>query len=326
MKISFVIPCYRSEHTLEAVVKEIEKTMSERDGYDYEIVLTDDCSPDNVWNVIERLCENDAHIKAVQFTKNFGQHSAILAGCAKADGDAVFCLDDDGQAPVDELFKLVDELEKGYDVVYGTYPEIKQNPFRKFGTWMNNKMAQILLGWPKNVQSTSFLVLRRQIVDEMLKYRNPYPYLEGLIVRVTDRIGAVQVTQRERAYGASGYSLEKLFRLWLNGFTAFSVKPLRIASMCGALFALCGFVYLVFIIVNKFIDPLVAEGYSSTMAVLLLIGGLLMLMLGLVGEYIGRIYICLNNSPQYVVRQVRGGEERGKDKRRQTEERDGKNR
>ena len=314
MKISFVIPCYRSEHTLEAVVREIEATMSERSGYDYEIILADDCSPDNVWGVIERLCENDARIKAVQFTKNFGQHSAILAGCAEADGDAVFCLDDDGQAPVDELFKLVDELEKGYDVVYGVYPEIKQNAFRKFGTWVNNKMAQSLLGWPRNVQSTSFLILRRQIVEEMLKYRNPYPYPEGLIIRVTDRIGTVPVKQRERAYGTSGYSFKKLLHLWVNGFTAFSVKPLRIASLCGAFFALCGFIYLIVIVINKFTNPLIAEGYSSTMAIQLLIGGLLMLMLGLVGEYIGRIYICLNNSPQYVVRQSRGGGEHEKDK------------
>ena len=309
MKISFVIPCYRSEKSIEAVVEEIKLTMAQRKEYDYEIVLTDDCSPDGVWEVIERLCEKDERIKALQFTKNFGQHSAILAGCAETDGDAVFCLDDDGQAPVDELFKLIDELEKGYDVVYGVYPEIKQKRFRKIGTWMNNAMAQVLLGWPKDVQSTSFLVIRRGIVDEMLKYQNPYPYLEGLIVRVTGRIGKVQVTQRDRLYGSSGYDLRKLLHLWLNGFTAFSVKPLRIASMCGLILAMAGFLFLLYIVINRMIDPMVTEGYSSIMAVLLLVGGLLMVMLGLIGEYIGRIYICLNSAPQYVVRQKKNGKE-----------------
>ena len=309
MKISFVIPCYRSEHTLEAVVDEIKRTMAQRKEYNYEIVLTDDCSPDGVWKVIERLCREDGRIRAVQFMRNFGQHSALLAGCAETDGDLVFCLDDDGQAPVDELFKLVDELEKGYDVVYGVYPEIKQKWFRKIGTWMNNFMAQTLLGWPKDVQATSFLVLRREIVEEMLKYENPYPYMEGLIIRATDRIGKVQVTQRERLYGSSGYNLRKLLHLWLNGFTAFSVKPLRIASLCGLVLAVAGFLYLLFIVINRMIDPLVVEGYSSIMAVLLLVGGMLMMMLGLVGEYIGRIYICLNNAPQYVVRRKINGKD-----------------
>lgn len=305
MKLSFIIPCYRSEHTLEAVIAELESVMATRPEDDYEIVLTDDCSPDGVWGVIDSLCEKNPRIKALQFTKNFGQHSALLAGLSAMTGDAAFFMDDDGQAPLDELFKLVDELEKGYDVVYGTYPEIKQNLFRRFGSWMNKKMAEILLDWPKNVDATSFFVCRRIIVDEILKYDKPYPYIDGLIIRATKKIGHVQVQHRERAYGTSGYTLSKLLKLWINGFTAFSVKPLRIASLCGVSFAACGFFYLLYIIIMKILDPTVLAGYSSIMATLLLIGGLLMVMLGLIGEYIGRIYICINNSPQYVIRQMK---------------------
>ena len=304
MKISFIIPCYRSEHTLANVVAELERTMADRDGYDYEIILTDDCSPDNVWQVIESLAENNSRIKAQQFTRNFGQHAALLAGLSIMDGDAAFFLDDDGQAPVDELFKLVDELEKGYDVVYGTYPEIKQNLFRRFGSWMNKKMAEVLLEWPKDVQATSFFVCRRIIVDEILKYDKPYPYIDGLIARATRKIGRVQVQHRERAYGSYGYTFAKLLKLWINGFTAFSVKPLRMASLCGAGLAFVGFAYLIYIIAVKLTDPTVVAGYSSIMATLLFIGGLMMLMLGLIGEYIGRIYICINNSPQYVIRKM----------------------
>ena len=308
MKISFVIPCYRSEHTLPAVVAELESTMARRPEYDYEIILTEDCSPDGVWQVIRSLAEADRRIRAIRFTRNFGQHAALMAGLSAVSGDAAFLLDDDGQAPVDELFKLVDELDKGYDVVYGCYPEIHQNAFRRFGTWANKAMAETLLDWPKGVQATSFLICRRLIVEEVLRYDKPYPYIEGLIIRSTRNIGHVLVHQRDRAEGSSGYTLGKLIKLWLNGFTAFSVKPLRAASFCGMLFALIGFVWTLVIVIVRLTTTDVPDGWTTIVAVLLLVGGLLMLMLGLIGEYIGRIYICMNNSPQYVVRECVPGD------------------
>ena len=308
MKLSFVIPCYRSEHTLSDVVAELKSTMAQRPELDYEIILTEDGSPDGVWQVIRSLAEADSRVKAIRFTRNFGQHAALLAGLAAVSGDAAFFLDDDGQAPVDELFKLVDELDKGYDVVYGVYPEIHQNAFRRFGTWMNNTMAETLLDWPKDVQSTSFFVCRRLIVEEMLRYDKPYPYLEGLIIRATRNIGHVLVHQRDRAEGSSGYTLGKLIKLWLNGFTAFSVKPLRIASLCGGAFAVIGFVWMLVIVITRLVSTNVLEGWTTIVAVLLIVGGMLMLMLGLIGEYIGRIYICINNSPQYVVRECVPGD------------------
>ena len=308
MKISFVIPCYRSERTLPAVVAELKSTMAGRPEYDYEIILTEDGSPDGVWQVIRSLAEADRRIRAIRFTRNFGQHAALMAGLSAVSGDAAFLLDDDGQAPVDELFKLVDELDKGYDVVYGVYPEIHQNAFRRFGTWANKLMAESLLDWPKDVQSTSFFICRRLVVDEILRYDKPYPYLEGLIIRATRNIGHVLVHQRDRAEGSSGYTLGKLIKLWLNGFTAFSIKPLRAASLCGMLFALIGFVWTLVIVIVRLTTTDVPDGWTTIVAVLLLVGGLLMLMLGLIGEYIGRIYICMNNSPQYVVRECLPGD------------------
>ena len=303
MKLSFVIPCYRSERTLPAVVAELKSTMAQRPEVDYEIILTEDGSPDGVWQVIRSLAEADRRIRAIRFTRNFGQHAALMAGLSAVSGDAAFLLDDDGQAPVDELFKLVDELDKGYDVVYGVYPEIRQNAFRRFGTWANIVMAEALLDWPKGVQATSFLICRRLIVEEILRYDKPYPYLEGLIIRATRNIGHVLVHQRDRAEGSSGYTLGKLIKLWLNGFTAFSVKPLRAASFCGVTFAAIGFIWTLVIVIIRLTTTDVPDGWTTIVAVLLLVGGLLMLMLGLIGEYIGRIYICMNNSPQYVVRE-----------------------
>jgi len=303
-RISFVIPCYRSEQTLPGVVNELRLTMARRPELDYEIILVEDGSPDGVWHVIEKFAEEDARIRAIRFTRNFGQHAALLAGLAAVTGDAAFFLDDDGQAPLDELFLLVDELEKGYDVVYGVYPEIRQNAFRRFGSWMNRKMAETLLDWPKDVQATSFFVCRRLIVDEVLKYDKPYPYLDGLIIRATKNIGHVLVHQRERAAGRSGYTFAKLLKLWLNGFTAFSVKPLRIASFCGGVLALVGFLWTIVLVIERLTDASIVEGWTTIVAVLLIVGGMLMIMLGLIGEYIGRIYICINNSPQYVIREM----------------------
>ncbi len=308
MKLSFVIPCYRSERTLPAVVAELKSTMAQRPEVDYEIILTEDGSPDGVWQVIRSLAEADRRIRAIRFTRNFGQHAALMAGLSAVSGDAAFLLDDDGQAPVDELFKLVDELDKGYDVVYGVYPEIRQNAFRRFGTRANKLMAESLLDWPKDVQSTSFFICRRLIVDEILRYDKPYPYLEGLIIRATRNIGHVLVHQRDRAEGRSGYTLGKLIKLWLNGFTAFSVKPLRAASFCGVTFAAIGFIWTLVIVIIRLTTTDVPDGWTTIVAVLLMIGGLLMLMLGLIGEYIGRIYICMNNSPQYVVRECLPGD------------------
>jgi len=304
MKISFVIPCYRSEKSVEGVVTEIQSVLSQRPAIDYEIVMVSDHSPDGVYSVVERLCAADPmHLKGLEFSQNFGQHSALMAGYARAKGDYVLSLDDDGQAPVDAIYEMVDQLERGkYDVVYGTYPEKKHNFFRNLGSQINDMMTVWLLGKPATLKVTSFFLARKFVIHEMLNYAGPYPYLYGLVFRITKNIGEVPVKHRARLDGGSGYTFSKLLGLWMNGFTAFSVKPLRIASYAGMLCAFLGFSFGIWAIVNKLIiHPEAPMGYSSMMAALLFIGGMLMLILGLIGEYIGRIYICINRSPQYVV-------------------------
>ena len=167
MKLSFVIPCYRSENTIETVVQEICDTVATRSGIDYEIVLVNDCSPDGVWQVIKRLAANDNHIKGICLAKNFGQHCALMAGYGQATGDYVISLDDDGQTPASESFKLVDKLEEGFDVVYGYYEHSAQHLFRRFGTWVNKKMAEAIIGQPKTLCTTSFFIMRKFIVEAL---------------------------------------------------------------------------------------------------------------------------------------------------------------
>ena len=303
MKLSFVIPCYRSENTIETVVQEIRETVATRPGTDYEIVLVNDCSPDGVWQVIKKLANEDNHIKGICLAKNFGQHSALMAGYGQATGDYIISLDDDGQTPASESFKLVDKLDEGYDVVYGYYKHSRQHLFRRFGTWVNKKMAEAIIGQPKTLRTTSFFIMRKFIVDEIVRYPNPFAYISGLVFRATKSLGNVEVQHRRRLEGESGYTLAGLIGLWINGFTAFSVKPLRAATFIGVICALVGFLAGLYVVYQKFLNPEIPVGYTSMLATLLFVGGMIMLLLGLIGEYVGRIYISINQSPQYVVRE-----------------------
>lgn len=299
--ISFVIPCYRSELTIEKVVDEINDTMAGLMDYDHEIILVNDCSPDQTFAVIRELCGKHENITGIDFAKNFGQHSALMAGIREAKGEYVVCLDDDGQTPADEVGKLIDALEEGADAVYARYAHKKHSIFRNFGTFMNEKMAEKLLGKPKDLFVSSYFAVKRFVVDDMVRYENAYPYVIGLVLRATRKIVNVDVNHRSREVGTSGYTFSKLINLWINGFTAFSVKPLRIATGMGAFLAVAGFLYGIYTVIKKFFVD-VPLGFSSLMSVLVFMGGMIMLMLGMIGEYIGRMYISMNNSPQYVIR------------------------
>ena len=306
-KFSFVIPCYRSENTIEKVVDEIKSEMAaKRPGDDYEIVLVNDCSPDGVWNVIAKMAETEPNIIGVNLAKNFGQHSALMAGYGKCSGEYVVSLDDDGQAPLDSLNDLILKIEEGYDVVYAYYREIKQNIFRRFGSWMAGLMGKIMLNPPKDMKGSSFYVARGFVIREMCKYKNAFPYLMGLVLRTTRKIAWVETQHRSRLEGTSGYSFWRLLGLWLNGFTAFSVKPLEFSTILGVLFAIAGFVYAIVIVVQRIMGDITVAGWSSIIALMLIIGGSILMMLGLIGEYIGRIYICINDSPQYVIKEIAG--------------------
>ncbi len=305
MKISFVIPCYRSEKTLSDVVDEIKTTMAEI-GHEFEIILVNDCSPDKTFELIKKLAEENDNILGIDLAKNFGQHCALMAGMRHSSGDVVVCLDDDGQTPANEVGKLLDKLEEGYDVCYASYGKKQHSGFRNFGSKVNELMTRIMLGKPKELKVSSYFAAKRFIVDDMLRYEQSYAYVIGLVLRATKNVANVEVNHRARSVGESGYTLAKLFSLWFNGFTAFSIKPLRIATGIGIFCACSGFLYGIYTIIKKLVLVDVQAGFSALMSVLVFIGGMIMLMLGLIGEYIGRIYICMNNSPQYVIREKVG--------------------
>lgn len=284
-KVSFVIPCYRSSKTIGGVVNEIESTMAQL-AYEYEIILVNDSSPDDTFAVISALAEADGHITAVDLAKNFGQHAALMCGIRHSSGDILVCLDDDGQTPADEVGKLLEKIEAGYDVVYASYDHKQHSGFRNFGSRVNAWMTEIMLGKPKELSLTSYFAAKRFIADEMLRYENCFPYVMGLVLRSTKNICNVPVNHRSREQGQSGYTLGKLLSLWMNGFTSFSIKPLRIATYFGALTAVAGFIYALIIVIRHFAVGMAPLGWSSTTALLLILGGVILLVLGLIGEYI----------------------------------------
>lgn len=305
MVLSFVIPCYRSENTVSSVIDEIITVVSEKKEYDYEIIAVNDCSPDNVYDVLKELSLGNKKIKLIDLAKNVGKHAALMAAFSVVKGDYVICVDDDGQCPTDCLWELLEPLDNGYDMAVAKYPKKKQSGFKNFGSRINSLMTRILLEKPKDFVFSNFVARKKFVCDSIINYKNPYPYLEGLSLNVTHNIAFVPMEERDRISGTSGYSFRKSISLWLNGFTAFSVKPLRISSLIGLICALAGFLFGLVTVIRKLCISNISVGWSSTVAIMLFIGGLIMLMLGMIGEYIGRIYISINNSPQYVIRETK---------------------
>ena len=303
--ISFVIPCYNSTKTLGTVTEEITATMSEKmEQYDYEIILVNDCSPDGTtYQAICDLAEKDEHIRGIDLARNFGQPSAVMAGLNQAKGNYIVCGDDDGQTPFCDLPLLFAKLDEGYDVIEAKYTQReKRSWFRKLGTFMNESMATWLINKPKGIVLTTYWVIRRFVADEMIKYPNSYPYLGGLMMRTTQKVCNVNIVHRARLEGKSGYNIRKMLDLWLSGFTSFSVKPLRVTTFLGIFVAFLGVIAGIVTIIRKILDPSILAGYSSLMAVMLILFGILFVMLGMLGEYVGRIYMSLNNTPQFVIR------------------------
>lgn len=301
--LSFVIPCYHSAATLPAVTRQIRQTVLADGRYDYEILLVNDNPADDTWREICRLKQEDPKIFGICMSRNFGQASALMAGYRHVRGDIVVSLDDDGQTPPAEMFRLIDALDEDTDIIYASYPAKHHSAFRNFGSRVNDWMATWLMGKPKDLYMASYYAARRFVIDEMVKCENPFPYVDGLAVRSTCRFKNVPIDHQDRTEGESGYTFMKLLRLWLNGFTAFSVKPLRVATVMGMVFSLVGFLCAMLVIVRKIIllDGIDA-GWSSIVSIVLLLDGILMMMLGLIGEYVGRMYMTMNKSPQYIIR------------------------
>jgi len=306
--LSFVIPLYYSADSLAPLVKEIE-ALSIEGGH--ELVLVNDGSRDATAGVCRELLR-DARIPMifVNHARNYGEHNAVLTGYRHARGAYIVNLDDDGQNPPSEAVKLWQHAKReGLDAVYGHYAQKEHSVFRNLGSWLTNRMTDWVLDKPKGFYLSSFRCVSAFVAKEVAAHDGPYPYIDGLILQVTQNIGALEVHHAERTTGESGYTLRRLLRLWLSTFVNFSVMPLRLATLLGLVMAVAGLLGLMFVFYLRYHNKGPDYGWGSLMGALLVFAGAQLVMLGLIGEYVGRMFLTINRRPQSVVRSVeRGGE------------------
>lgn len=301
LTVSVVIPCYRSEQTIGDVVRQTRDELV-RAGYNYEFVLVNDGSPDQTFARIRELCAEDPKVKGIDLVRNFGQHGAIMAGLNHTAGDLVLLMDDDMQTHPSQVPLLLDRIYDGWDVVFARYENgLKERWYRRAGSAFAEWTSHVLTGSPKDIYASSFFVMRDYVRDNMITYTGPYPYVQGLIFRATNKVTDAPVQHFERATGTSGYTLRSLIRLW-SSILGLSVVPLRLAAGCGAILSLAGIVWAIIIVIEKLTGLVTQEGWTSLMATLLVCSGLVLLFLGLIGEYLGRLSLSVAGAPQYEVR------------------------
>jgi glycosyltransferase involved in cell wall biosynthesis len=303
MKISVVIPVYNSEKTLEKLVGRLSAVLSSLGPF--EIILVDDGSRDQSYSIAKRLAQAQSSVKFIALFKNFGQIGALFAGMSQVEGEVCVIMDDDLQNPPEEIPKLLQKLtEENYDFVYGFPETMKQAFWREMGSRFTNKMSEFLFDKPATLYPTTFIAMRAAVVREVIRYDGPYPYLAGQIFRFTHRGCNVVVRHEARKHGRSQYNLKKLLKLWLNGMTNFSIIPLRVSTGTGVVAVGIGFLYLMWLLIQKIFFHDFLEGWLSLVGVVVILSGLQLIFLGVLGEYIGRIFMFLNRTPQYVIRET----------------------
>ncbi len=301
-QLSFVVPVFNGAQTIGSVVDQIHDAVGD---IDYEIVLVNDGSRDDSEHVcLDLVSKYPDTVRFLQLARNFGEHHAVLAGVTAARGECVGILDDDGQNPPHELVRMHEYLcDQRLDVVYGCYLQRKHSLGRRLGSWINDRTAIWLLGKPPQLYLSSFKVMNRFVASQLAEYRGAYPYIDGLICRITDRIGQMEVQHCARLHGQSNYNLRRLVRLWLDMAVGFSVLPLRMATVLGLLVLATSSLLLLLIAIDKlWLNPQMTAGIPTVLASIVMFAGLQMMVLGVIGEYLGRLYLIANGKPLYVVR------------------------
>lgn len=300
--LSIVIPLYNAAATLPALYQEL--TALDING-GFELVLVNDGSSDESEKIALGLSQTSRiPITLVSLSRNFGEHNAVLAGLRASRGRFVVTMDDDLQNPPSEVLKLLSTAERErYDVVYAEYERKEHAWWRNAGSWLTNLMADYVVAKPKKLYLSSFRCMTRLVADEVARSRTPYPYIDGLIFQITQSAGVVRVRHVEREQGQSGYTLRKLVRLWMSMLVNFSVLPLRLMTIAGLITSVLGFLAVIEVVFEHLVmkNP---TGWSSLMAAILLLSGTQLLLLGIMGEYVGRIYLGISEKPQSVVRAV----------------------
>ncbi len=301
--LSIIIPVFNSELTIERLINNIINEF--KDKKEYEIILVNDSSEDNTENICKDLVKKFPNISLFTLSKNFGEHNAIMAGLNQCIGDHAVIMSDDLQHSSEALIKLIDygiKEKDNFDVVYTYYGNRKYRFLKNVLSKLNDFVANYLLNKPKNLYLSSFKLINRFVIDEIIKNNSPFVYIDGLILGTTNKIGRVKVEHVERKHGKSGYTLIKMLKLWSNMTTSFSIFPLRLSMLMGIILSSIGFILALIFFVERIIDNTIPSGFASIFVAVTVFSGAILIALGVIGEYIGRIFLSQNQKPQFIIK------------------------
>ncbi|MGZ4055982.1 MAG: glycosyltransferase family 2 protein [Bacteroidia bacterium] len=302
IEISIVIPVYNSSEIIEELHQRIVKAL--QDYCTYELIFVNDCSKDNSWQKIALLAQNNNSIVGINLRKNSGQDNALLAGLRVVKGNYCVIMDDDLQHDPEDILKLHQECKKGFDVCYANFNDKKQSILKNTGSNVNGKIAELLVAKPKGIYLSPFKIINSSTVMEIAKFAGPYPYIDGIILTITQNLTQINTEHQQRHSGKSNYTFSRSFSVFMKLFTGFSVIPLRLATIGGFTATIIGFIISLKYLYDYFITKNYIPGWTTVVVLIIFFGGLILTTLGIIGEYIGRMYLTLNNKPQYTISEV----------------------
>lgn len=301
-EISIVVPVFNSEDNLVELCNQVNDALK---NISYEIILVNDRSKDGSWKVIEQIADKYRQVLGINLRKNAGQDNALMAGLNYATGNYIVIMDDDLQHSPYDIIKLYDACKKNNtDICYANFNHKKQAGWKNMGSWFNGKISEWFLNKPKGIYLSPFKVISKGVIDEIIKYSGPYPYIDGLLLSVTDNLVQIDIDHHRRFKGRSNFNLTRSISVFLKHVTTFSVTPLRIASITGIVSSMVGFLLVPYYLYDHFINHNIVEGWTTLTILILVLGGLILLFLGIVGEYLGRAYLNINKNPQFVVKET----------------------
>jgi len=298
--ITIVIPVYNSEKIISLLYDCLSKALS---GFSkYQIIFVNDFSSDDTWLKLENISASDSRVTAICLRKNVGYDNTIMAGLRHVKTSYVVIMDDDLQHSPYDIVTLLEEIKKGHDVVYANFPIKKQSIIKNMGSWLNGKLAEIIIKKPKDLYLSPFKILKGEIVKEIIKYDGPFTYIDGLIFQITSSISQVSISHHKRYLGKGGHGICRSLIIILNFCTSFSIFPLRLSTMLGFLISLICFIISLILVITKLAYSVDVEGWTSIMLAVIMMGGIQLIVIGILGEYVGRSYININKKPQYTIK------------------------